>query len=245
VIERVASQAGGIYDPKSHLQELRRRPLVIGDTTVDPAAVIDANLRRLRRLARHDLVTELPDGTWRVPSNLGQVLADRERSHPRFRTHVEVLLGGMDELPGPAGDRWLGARTLGSETRARWGFGAEISASLREREAHPAPPFPGGKAAPSTPAVDRELALLARNIAAQTGDVFLAEIPPKFLGKVRAGGATPSGREFVQIVDPSSRGFVLLPRSAVPPSLEGKAVVLDPDSEGRIAVRTAGLSRGE
>ena len=246
VIERVASQAGGIYDPKSHLQELRRRPPVIGDSTVEPAAVIEVNLRRLRRLARHDLVTELPDETWRVPSNLVTVLAERERSYPRFRTHVEVLLGGMDELRGPDGDRWLGARDQGSETRARWGFGAEISMALREREAHPARPLPGREAAPSMPPVlDRELALLARTIAAKTGDVFLAEIPPKFRGRVLAGEATTSGKEFVRIVDPSSRDFVLLPRAVVPPPLEGKAVVLDRDSEGRVAVRPAGLSRGE
>jgi type IV secretory pathway VirD2 relaxase len=246
VIERIASRAGGIYDPKTHLQELRRRPLVIGGSTVEPAAVIDVNLRRLRRLARHELVTELPDGTWRVPPNLGKVLSDRERSHPKFRTDVEVLLGGMDELRGPAGDRWLGARAQGSETWARWGFGAEISGALREREAHLARPAPGGEAAPSTPAVlDRELGLLARNIAARTGDVFLTEIPPKFRGRVLAGEATASGMEFVRIVDPSSRGFVLLPRAAVPPSLEGKAVVLDRDSKGRVAVRPAGLSRGE
>ena len=54
-----------------------------------PRGVIEVNQRRLERLARYNLVARLPDGTWRVPSNLVDVLRSREQSHPRFRLQIE------------------------------------------------------------------------------------------------------------------------------------------------------------
>ena len=63
--------------------------MAIGGRWVPPQSVIEVNLRRLERLGRYKLVARLPDGTWRVPSNLVDVLRSREQTHPRFRLQVE------------------------------------------------------------------------------------------------------------------------------------------------------------
>jgi hypothetical protein len=56
---------------------------------VPPESIIEVNLRRLERLARYNLVTRLPDGNWKVPPNLVEILRDRERTHPQHRIEVE------------------------------------------------------------------------------------------------------------------------------------------------------------
>jgi len=70
VLEKVAVESGGIYDPQHHLRSLESRSVVAGGVSVTPDAIVDANVRRLQRLARHELVAELPDGRWQVPTDL-------------------------------------------------------------------------------------------------------------------------------------------------------------------------------
>jgi type IV secretory pathway VirD2 relaxase len=89
VIQREAAMNGGIYNPTVHLRKLGDMPVAIGGRWVPPASVIEVNQRRLERLERYKLVARLPDGTWRVPPNLVDVLRSREQTHPRFRLQVE------------------------------------------------------------------------------------------------------------------------------------------------------------
>jgi hypothetical protein len=49
---------------------LESRAVVVGGLDVTPDVVVDANVRRLQRLARHELAAGLPDGRWQVPPDL-------------------------------------------------------------------------------------------------------------------------------------------------------------------------------
>lgn len=96
-IQREAATNGGIYNPTAHLRKLGDMPVAIGGRWVQPSDVVDANQRRLERLARHNLVERLPEGNWRVPPNLVDTLHSREQTHPRLRI--------VAERPGPELDR--------------------------------------------------------------------------------------------------------------------------------------------
>jgi len=89
VIQQEAAANRGIYNPTAHLRKLGGMPIAIDGRWVFPEAVIEVNQRRLERLARYNLVAKLPDGTWRVPPNLVEMLRSREQTHPRFRLQVE------------------------------------------------------------------------------------------------------------------------------------------------------------
>jgi type IV secretory pathway VirD2 relaxase len=96
-IAREAATNGGIYNPTAHLRKLGDMPVAVAGGWVQPPAVVEANQRRLERLARYNLVERLPEGNWRVPPNLVDTLRSREQTHPRLRIVVE--------RPGPELDR--------------------------------------------------------------------------------------------------------------------------------------------
>ncbi|HVZ70959.1 MAG TPA: DUF3363 domain-containing protein [Polyangia bacterium] len=92
IVARFAQENGGIYDPVRHRQELENlqlsRPSIDGPT---PAERVAANVRRLERLERYQLVTRLPGGRWQVRPDLLSQLEDREHSHPQPRMTVERI----------------------------------------------------------------------------------------------------------------------------------------------------------
>jgi type IV secretory pathway VirD2 relaxase len=91
VIQREAASSGGIYNPTAHLRTLGDKAIAIDGRWVSPGAVVEVNQRRLARLARYNLVARQPDGNWRVPANLVDLLRSREQTHPQFRLRVEQL----------------------------------------------------------------------------------------------------------------------------------------------------------
>src|SRR6185312_15048170 len=83
IIARVARENGGVYDPAQHQRDLENirgsRP---AEAAPSPADLVTGNVRRLERLAAYGLASPLPDGRWRVPSDLLAQLESRERTHP-------------------------------------------------------------------------------------------------------------------------------------------------------------------
>jgi type IV secretory pathway VirD2 relaxase len=120
VIQREAATNGGIYDPTAHLRKLGDMPIAIGGRWVAPASVIEFNQRRLERLERYNIVARLPDGKWRVPPNLVEVLRSREQTHPQYRLHAEAV--GVE---APALDRGPTA-----EAADRAAVGAKLARDL-------------------------------------------------------------------------------------------------------------------
>jgi hypothetical protein len=60
------------------------------------------NVRRLERLVAYGLASPLPDGRWRVPSDLVPQLESRERTHPRHLLKIEKALPPHREPAAPA-----------------------------------------------------------------------------------------------------------------------------------------------
>jgi type IV secretory pathway VirD2 relaxase len=90
IIAHFAQENGGIYDPGRHLRALENLSPQSRDVgRPSPAERIEANLRRLERLARYRLATHLPDGRWQIPANLVGQLETREKSHPQHRLRFE------------------------------------------------------------------------------------------------------------------------------------------------------------
>jgi hypothetical protein len=98
IVARFAEVHAGVYDPLQHRRELEALPPAVapaGEPT--PEQRVTANVRRLERLERYQLVTRLPDGRWKIPTDLVAKLEDRERTHPQQRMQVERL--GPDRTP--------------------------------------------------------------------------------------------------------------------------------------------------
>jgi hypothetical protein len=90
IVARFAEENGGVYDPARHqraLENLQRSEIPLGGPT--PAERVTANVRRLERLERFQLVARLPDGRWQIRPDLVSQLEDRERTHPQPRMRVE------------------------------------------------------------------------------------------------------------------------------------------------------------
>ncbi len=90
-IARSAAEHRGIYDPRRHERDLILRPVLVEGRRVPPESIVEANVRRLERLERYNLVTRNADGNWKVPPNLVDILRDRERTHPPHRVEIERL----------------------------------------------------------------------------------------------------------------------------------------------------------
>ena len=129
----IASQAeaDGRYRPDRHLAEVQRiaRP---GD---DPAAFVDAHVRRLEALRRAVAVERLNDGSWRVPADFLDRAALHEASRATgaivdLRSHLDV--GTQARTIGAT---WLDRELLSGTRPALVGFGAEVTSALGERQA--------------------------------------------------------------------------------------------------------------
>ena len=103
IIARVARENGGVYDPREHQRDLENLP---GRRTAEaaplPADLVTGNVRRLERLAAYGLAGRLPDGRWRVPSDLVPQLESRERTHPRPLLKIDKALRPQREPGAPA-----------------------------------------------------------------------------------------------------------------------------------------------
>jgi hypothetical protein len=105
IVAQFAEKHGGIYDPVRHqreLETLQRSQLPLGGPT--PAERVAANIRRLERLERFQLVARLPDRRWQIRPDLVSQLEDRERTHPQPRMTVEQI-GPERTVPAQAGVR--------------------------------------------------------------------------------------------------------------------------------------------
>ena len=103
IIARVARENGGVYDPRQHQRDLERLPgRRPEEAAPSPADLVTGNVRRLERLAAYGLASPLPDGRWRVPSDLVRQLESRERTHPRSLLKIEKALPPQREPAAPA-----------------------------------------------------------------------------------------------------------------------------------------------
>jgi hypothetical protein len=134
----------------------------------------------------------------------------------------------------------------------RWQIPADLLSQLESRErTHPQHRIRfdkiGGPARepvrPRTPEVASERDALGRALSKESRFTYVAE-PPAFRGRVMACAPTPSGREFVQIVDYGTGQFTLIAKSAAVALREGQMVRLRHDRERGLSLEIdRGISR--
>lgn len=128
VIARLAGRVG-LYRTEHHLAETQRdaRP------GTDPAAFVEAHVRRLESLRRAGVVERIEAGVWRVPADF----LDRAWAHEASRS-AGAVVDLRSHLDLRAQVRALGAtwldRALIDDTRpAAVGFGADVRSALEQR----------------------------------------------------------------------------------------------------------------
>lgn len=245
VLQQVARENRGVYDAKAHLDALKRRPLEVGGTAVAPEEVVAANVRRLARLERHQQVTRLDDGRWRVPSDLVQALEARDVAHPRRLVRAETValpLGRQITLRAPC---WLDTQDPAAP-RVHYGMGSEVRTAIAEREG-----FLRGLGIAYEPGARRLVALqrlerldLGRRLAAEKGVTALAAPVPGMRGRMFACGQDASGMHLVYVLDQMNRRLVVMPAPREAAGLIGRQVTIGRDANGRFLVRAAGVGRG-
>jgi hypothetical protein len=246
VLAQLASKRGGVYDPAAHLEALRRRPLVIGGKSVAPEEVVAANVRRLERLERHQLVARTAGGRWRVPADLVQQLAARDVSHPRRLVRAETVAPPLQDQITSRAVCWLDSQDPAAP-RAHYGLGAAMRAAIEERER-----FLRTLGIRVEPREERVRALkslerqeLVRGLASHHGVTVLQAPPPGMRGDLMLIKNRATGEEVAYVLDQANRRLALVP---VPHDLSmvHKRVAIDLDRSGRPTLRLAGrdLDRG-
>ncbi len=197
-------------------------------------------VRRLRELERAGLVSTQGSDRWIVPGDLVARLERRAGAEPRReRVWVRKVALSLEAMPSHRGPVWLDK--LEANTLAGGGFGADVRLAIgRRREV-----LRGLGTAMDDPQRDVKLKELERRavgegMAARTGQQFLAKAPDGFRGHVKAG---PDGAAYVVVTDGSR--FVLLPASRELRGLDGRAVGVSRDRQGRLRVgsRDRGIER--
>ncbi len=127
----VAVARDGLYRPEDHLRELRLE----ASPSRDPAAVVEAHVRRLEALRRGGVVERLSDGTWKIPPDL----PERGRSHDLNRlggATVDVRCHlAVERQVKAIGATWLDQELIKGSALPNTEFGSSIRQSLADREA--------------------------------------------------------------------------------------------------------------
>lgn len=229
-----AAATDGVYDPGRHLAALNDRPVTVGGRTVPAREVVEANVRRLGRLGRHNLVQRLPDGRWRVPPDLIRQLQARDASHPRMRVRVEPIAPSLAVQAKEDGVAWVDT----ARPTAPFGFGADVrriqaqraarSVRLAPRVVGPLPASAEAQAAGGRVAQERGLEL----VAAQSG-----------MRGVVVSCESADGRRYPAILDEAARRLAMLPPTAGAPELRGQVVEVLRRPDGTLVVRRRDLSK--
>ena len=194
--------------------------------------------RRLRELERQRFVSAKGPDRWTVPPDLIEKLEIRARTEPpRERLWLEKVPLPLEKTPGHRGPVWLDKIDEG--TLAPWGFGADVAQALSKRR----DALRAFGIAPDDPHRDGKLREMERRavgeeMAARTGQQFVAKTPERFRGKARAGHELPYA------VVTNGLQFILVPASRDLRSLAGKAVEVLRDPQGRLSVRTVDRDLG-
>jgi type IV secretory pathway VirD2 relaxase len=253
IIKRIHSALGGQGDPS--------RYAVIDGTAEHPP--IEGIVRRkgLHDERRGDVyaVVETPEGRAHYlrldrPAAEGlregsvvrlDALAQKGQATARYRTKITVLTPDPAREVRCVGPTWLDAQGDGAP-RAPYGFGAQLSAAERGRAAFLEEL--GVRGSPGDVRKElqkREPAALGAKLAVEAGCAFVAEPPAGFRGRAFACVRTPSGAEFVRVVDETNRRLALVPANTIARTFEGQLIELGRDPKGRVVVRSLGLSRGD
>jgi len=245
-----AERHGGVYDSRQHLKELPNSMIELSSGgKVDRAAYLATHERRLERLERFDLVSQMPDGSWRVPSNLVERLQEKDASKPVVRRKIEMQSNlSLTEQESLRGRAWIDRFTdkLDHPEFARHGFGRELGETVRRRALFlqelgidPLDPARGKK-------LDRiERHDLAETISKRDGVTFRElRDGDRLQGTLIDEGVLPSGKHYARVIDTRSKEFALVPWRKDFEQLLSKQVELVRAEGTSYVVRQLGIQKG-
>ncbi len=210
-----------------------------GVFALDPSAGSDAPVlaRRLRDLERAGLVAAEGPARWNVPPDLVDRLAERARdTPPRYRLVVRKEPLSFKEQVAHQGPVWLDGVEM--KTLAHWGLGADVQQAVAAR-IDALRRLGIGPDDPNRVAKLRELERrgFGAEIAARSGQIFLARVPEGFRGCIEPtrGAGPPSAYAVVS----DGERFVVLRATAALRALQGQSVAVARDAKGRLVVRSA------
>lgn len=245
VLQQVASENGGVYDARAHLDALMRRQPAVRGKTVAPEEVVAANVRRLTRLERYKLVSRGADDRWRVPPDLVKTLETRDASHPRRLVRVETVAPPLKEQVTLKAPCWLDSQDSATP-RVHYGMGAELLAAIADRDR-----FLQGLGIPREPRELRLSALrklerldVARKLAAEHGVAALPAPVPGMRGRMISCGQSATGVPLVYVLDQANGRLAVMPSPRDAAALIGRDVTIGRDPTGRLLFRADALGKG-
>ena len=128
-IAEVARGNGGLYETGAH-------------HAADPRASADyvqAHVRRLEALRRANIVRRFPDGSWEVPTDFEDRVAEFAKRNSAYPGNVAALsFLALEDQVRADGATWLDAQLVAKERVALRGdrFGAEVAEALSQRQEH-------------------------------------------------------------------------------------------------------------
>jgi type IV secretory pathway VirD2 relaxase len=243
-LERIARDNGGVYDPRAHYEALKQRPAVVDGRTVSPEETVAANIRRLARLERYNLVSRIDEERWRVQPDLVESLRARDVTHPRHLVRAQIVASPLEQQVALRAPCWLDVQDAAAP-RAPHGHGAEVSRAIAARDE-----FLRTLGIPGEPREQRLQALerlerydLGRKVAARHGVAALPEPPPGMRGELVPGGETTGGAPLLGVLDRANRRLVVVPAPPDAGPLIGRRVTIALDVTGRPVIRPDGLGR--
>jgi type IV secretory pathway VirD2 relaxase len=243
-LENIARDNGGVYDPRAHYETLKQRPAVVDGRALSAEETVAANIRRLARLERHNLVSRIDEERWRVPPDLVESLRARDVTHPRHLVRTQTVARPLDQQVALRAPCWLDVQDV-HIPRATSGHGGEIGRALAARKE-----FLRTLGIPGEPHEQRLRALerlerhdLCRKLAAQNGVAPLPEPPLGMRGELIPCGETTSGAPLVGVLDRANRRLAVVPAPPDPGPLLGRRVTIALDGSGRPVIRPDRLGR--
>ena len=174
-IAEIARKSGGIYSPELHQMH-------DGGASEE---YIKSHVRRLEALRRQNIVQRFADGSWEIPSDFEDRLAELVRKQSRYPARVmTVSYFSFDKQVTADGTTWLDRQLVGSDPEELRGgrFGAESGEAMHRRQVYL---IEQGLAEQSDDGVryrrnllqflrQRELAAAGERLAKETGQSFVS-----------------------------------------------------------------------
>lgn len=128
-IIEIAKTNDGIYSPASHAEH-------------DPSAsseFVQAHIRRLEALRRMNVVRRFADGSWEIPDNFAELIANQQKATGRFPGEINTLSSfSLESQIKAEGATWLDRRLVARKpnTMHNSRFGEAVKTAQQARQKH-------------------------------------------------------------------------------------------------------------
>jgi type IV secretory pathway VirD2 relaxase len=243
-LEKIARDNAGVYDPRAHYEALKERPAVVHGRAVSAEETVAANIRRLARLERYNLVSRIDEERWRVPPDLVESLQARDVTHPRHLVRAQTVAPPLEQQVALRAPCWLDVQDAAAP-RGPQGHGGEVARAIAARDA-----FLETLGIAREPRGERLAALeslerrdIGRKVAAEHGASLLPAPHAGMRGELVGCGQTAAGVSLVGVLDRPNHRLVVMQAPADGAALVGRRVTVSREGTGHLVVRPDRLGR--